>query len=130
MDGHFAKLSVILDALWDVRTKWYFFGLALGIDETSLDAINGKDDDACFRMMISKWLKLCDPQPSWEILVRALCSPSVGRKDLATAVAVKYCVSMDVVALGMTQGELCLRVRSYHRHLGEKTYHGLTQLWG
>ena len=90
---------MILDALWDARTKWYVFGLALGVDETTLDAINGKDDDTCFRMMISKWLKMAYPRPSWEVLVKALCSPSVGRRDIAEEIAEKYGVSLVGVAM-------------------------------
>jgi hypothetical protein len=81
-------LSKVQRAAWDARTKWYNIGLELEIDPETLDVIEGnnKDIDKQFRAMLTTWLKMVDPRPTWEALAEALRSPTVGYKHLA-----EYC---------------------------------------
>ena len=48
---------------------------------------NPTDVKACFREMLSEWLKMIDPLPSWEGLLEALKKPCVGHKNLAMKLA-------------------------------------------
>ena len=54
--------------------------------KNDLDAIkttNGNDADACFREMLSLWLKQTKPLPTWSKMIRALKRPAVGFQRLA-----------------------------------------------
>lgn len=42
--------------------------------------------EVCFREMLSAWLKMIDPLPSWEGLLAALVTPPVGCEDVAEQV--------------------------------------------
>ena len=70
---------------WEARAKWYNVGLELGIDPGTLDVIEGnnKDINNCFRVMLTTWLKMVQPKPTWTALAEALQSPTVGYGDLA-----------------------------------------------
>ena len=70
---------------WEARAKWYNIGLELGIDPGTLDVIEGnnKDINNCFRVMLTSWLKMVQPIPTWTALAEALRSPTVGYGDLA-----------------------------------------------
>ena len=78
-------LSRVQEAVWDARAKWYNIGLKLGINPGTLDTIKGNNDniDDRFRAMLSTWLKMVDPRPTWEALAEALRSPTVGCEELA-----------------------------------------------
>ena len=85
-------LSEVQDELWDARIKWYNIGLRLGILAPDLDVIenDGGDTEARFRSMLRKWLregKNC----TWEALIKALSSPSVGLEMLAKHIQQKRC---------------------------------------
>ena len=69
--------------------KWYDLGLELGVEDVTLDIIksNCHDDvETCFRKMLSEWLKMIDPQPSWERLIAALKKPYIGHEKLADTI--------------------------------------------
>ena len=69
--------------------QWYDLGLELGVEETTLDVIKNDNDnktEICFRAMLSVWLKMIDPCPSWEGLVAALKQPYIGHEELADKV--------------------------------------------
>ena len=73
----------------DAKTKWFDLGFQLHIKEVDLDVIkmeNDGDVQACFRKMLSTWLKMIDPPPSWEGLLTALEHHSVKRGDLAVRI--------------------------------------------
>ena len=77
-------LRIVQRAAWDARAKWYNIGLELEIDSGTLDVIEGnsKDIDSCFRAMLTTWLKMVDPKPTWEALAEALQSSTVGYEHL------------------------------------------------
>ena len=70
-------------------TKWYDLGLELGVEKVTLDIIrtNYHDEtETCFREMLSEWLNMIDPRPSWEALIAALKQPYIGHEELAKKV--------------------------------------------
>ena len=74
-------------AIFDARTKWYDIGLELKIGAASLDAIqedNPRNVQNCLRDMLKKWLRRCQPKPTWGALVEALESPLVDEGLLAS----------------------------------------------
>ena len=79
------NLRQVQRATWEGRTKWYNIGLELDIDPETLDTIKGNNDniDDRFRAMLTTWLKMVDPRPTWEALTEALRSPTVGYEHLA-----------------------------------------------
>ena len=59
------------------------------MNQTALRIIGHDNHDVvkrCFTDMLTEWLKMIDPKPSWEGLIAALKQPSVGHKDVAKAV--------------------------------------------
>ena len=85
-----ANLSKVRNVIWDAKTEWYDLGLELNLSESTLQTIkkeNPTDVKACFREMLSEWLKMIDPLPSWEGLLEALKKPCVGHKNLAMKIA-------------------------------------------
>ena len=79
------NLRMVQRAAWDARAKWYNIGLELDIDPGTLDTIKRDNDnsDDRFRAMLTTWLKMVDPKPTWEALAEALRSPTVGYEHLA-----------------------------------------------
>ena len=86
------QLSDVQDELWDARIKWYNIGLRLGILAPDLDVIenDGGDTDSWFRSMLRKWLRT-GTHCTWEALIEALRSRSVGETKLAKRLQLKWC---------------------------------------
>lgn len=79
--------------MWDARIKWFELGVQLDIGVVELQVI--KQDhpegvESCFREMLLTWLKMINPQPSWEIMVTALEHDSVKHGDLAESIRMKF----------------------------------------
>lgn len=85
------SLPKVLKLIWKARDKWFNLGLVLGVDEIALKMLKHRysDEEACFREMLSTWLKMIDPLPSWEGLLAALREPPVGHALLAEHVRIK-----------------------------------------
>ena len=85
------SLPKLQTLIWKARGKWFNLGLELGIDEVTLKMLktNHDDEETRFREMLSEWLRMIDPYPSWEGLLEALSQPPVGYKDLAEEVRKK-----------------------------------------
>lgn len=69
-------------------TKWYSLGLELGLSVMTLDIIkqnNTRVEDR-FTKMLSTWLKMTDPPPTWEGLTTALRRPFVEYPNIAERV--------------------------------------------
>lgn len=81
------NLSEVLHLVLDVASKWYELGLQLGVKESNLKNIEhdygGSGVQTCLREMLSVWLKMIDPRPSWERLVSSICHQTVGNPALA-----------------------------------------------
>ena len=86
-------LHQVKEAAWEVRAKWYDFGLALGVPCDTLDAVkksNQGDCDDCFRESLKEWLKGAEPPPTWSALCNALKSPSLGYGELANELSKRH----------------------------------------
>ena len=85
-------LREVIEAVWDVRSKWHIFGISLGIDPYTLDAISTRhrgDPDKCLSDMIQQWLD-SESKATWEALIDALEAKSVGFVWLAQSLREKY----------------------------------------
>ena len=83
------NLPKVRDLIHKARSKWYDLGLELGVEEETLKTIrkdNNYETEACFRDMLSAWLKMVDPCPSWEGLIAALKKSCIGHEELADKV--------------------------------------------
>ena len=86
-------LKTVRAALWDARCKWYDIGVELDLDTATLDSINTthcKQVEDCFREVLSKWLEVATPCPSWKALVKALRSPAVDFPQVASKIESKH----------------------------------------
>ena len=86
-------LPNVFEELHDVRAKWYDFGLQIKTRSSDLDAIkqkNREDPQDCFRELLSNWLRQADPKPTWEVVISALRSRTVGFEQLAESMAKKF----------------------------------------
>ena len=72
-------LSSIMQDLRVIESKWYTFGLQLGVPINNLRAMTKNDEhpDHCLLEVIHLWLCVC-AKPTWRDLVDALKSPAVG----------------------------------------------------
>jgi hypothetical protein len=77
------RLRSVKNRIWEARSKWKDIGIELKLEITDLDAINGSDTGACFKEMLSIWLKQTKPRPTWSRMIKALKSRSVGFQQLA-----------------------------------------------
>ena len=86
-------MGTVLNEIHDARTKWYYIGIELKLDVSTLKAIESKYSDCkdCLREVITKWLKAVQPKPTWRSLVDALRRPVVDESKLAAVIEGKYC---------------------------------------
>jgi hypothetical protein len=101
VDLVFDNLPKVLDLLLDVSSKWYELGLQLGVKEGDLRIIEHNCSHrgalTCLREMLSVWLKMIDPPPSWERLLSSADHSTVGYPTLAGEIKQKVnIVSEDV----------------------------------
>ena len=81
-------LKTLLNALHPVRSSWYNIGLQLDIKFTELDNFKKMSDPML--EMLKHWLKTAvNPRPTWEAVVKALKSPLVNEKKLASELEYK-----------------------------------------
>ena len=86
------NLKKVCDLLYDARSRWFDLGFQLDIKYTMLEVIkkDHSDVNSCFREMLSTWLKMIDPPPSWECLMTALEHDSVKCGDLAESIRRRF----------------------------------------
>lgn len=80
------SLAEIFGKIYEVRTKWNNFGLALGMDYNDLAAVKIECRDIldeCLKELLARWLKKSRPRPTWKALIEALKSKTVGFEELA-----------------------------------------------
>ena len=83
------NLPKVRNLLWDASPDWFDLGLELRVSLTTLKVIeqdNREVTKRCFTDMLSEWLKMINPLPSWEGLIAALNQPSIGHAKLAAKV--------------------------------------------
>ena len=86
-------LKKVLDSLWEARTEWFYIGIQLDMRTSDLKVIKKDHDEAglCFTEMLTDWLKRMHPPPTWEALVDALKSQTVGYEQLADTIQKTHC---------------------------------------
>ena len=83
------NLVKVRDLTQEASVQWFDLGLELGLKVTTLDIIeanHSQDVRVCFRKMLSEWLKMVNPPPTWEALIAALKKDSVGLPNVAKKV--------------------------------------------
>lgn len=88
-----------------VTTSWYNLGLELGLKVPILDLIDTKyrgNPSKCFRRVLKEWLRGIDPLPTWELVVIALNSPTVGEHQLAEEIEIQH-LSLTPTQLSSSQ---------------------------
>lgn len=78
------SLPLLHHELFDIRGKWYDFGVQLGIDDGTLQTIRhdfSADSGAALREVLTYWLKRSSP--TWKALLKALRSRPVGAPSIA-----------------------------------------------
>jgi len=79
-------LADVQRKVYAARTEWYDLGLELGQRSSDLDSIAlkySRDPAPCFRQILKVWLNGVDPSPTWQAMVNALNSSTVGHCQLA-----------------------------------------------
>ena len=89
-------LRMLMEELSNISVKWNDIGLQLGVSIGTLNAIK-KDCNStsdCLRETLTTWLKTC-PSPTWNNMVDALRSKTVGEMNLAADLEQKYHLRQD-----------------------------------
>ena len=84
-------LAKIIEDVHDAADKWHSIGIQLGLHESDLKSIESdypRQNDR-LREMICKWLQ--NKAATWEKMVIALKSRTVGEAYLAEQLEAKYC---------------------------------------
>ena len=95
-------LNRVYTATYDARNKWRNILLSLGVENATIKSIGEKwrdNPDDCYREGLFEWLE--GGGRSWEDLMAALSSPTVGHKDIAMDIERKY---MKHTILSITPG--------------------------
>ena len=89
------NVEKVCNLVQDASSKWYALGIQLHIKAAELKVIEMKCTDAgsCLREMISSWLTMVDPPPSWVGLITALERDSVECGDLAAHIRQRFGIS-------------------------------------
>ena len=114
------QLGEVVRLLWSARLNWHNLGLELGIHETELQVIkanNPNDVEACFREMLSYWLKMTKPAPSYQALVEACSRPFVKCHELASEIAKKHDITLPGMWGRAQCNEACMYSNLIWRHL-------------
>ena len=88
-------LKTLMNELFEVRDKWYHLGVQLSMRTSDLKAIRTQyhnDPDDCLLEMLSQWLSITTPPPTWQIVVDVLCSTAISRPLVAQAISKKHCM--------------------------------------
>ena len=90
-------LPVVMEELNEIRVKWYDIGLQLRMSVGTLDAIKEQyhDPSHCLRETLKTWLKTSPSPPTWNNIIDALRSCTVGEVRLAADLKQKYCSTQD-----------------------------------
>ena len=93
-----SDIKLLVNELCAVRDKWFELGVQLNLLPSDLNVIQmecNNKPSRCLLGMLSLWLKVTSPPPTWQNVVDALCSPAVSRPVVAKAIIKEYC-SQDI----------------------------------
>ena len=88
VEDHLLSVSQKLST---VCQSWYYIGLVLGVRADKLDCIKLEHHEprSCMVAMVTTWLQGVDPRPTWDALIQALHSCTVGEDQLAKRLALE-----------------------------------------
>lgn len=87
-------LPLVLNELFSARPKWYFIGLQLGLEISTLDSIRTEfqeNVDKCFCQILIVWLQSSSKDKTWSRLVDVLNQQCVECGNLASKIEEKFC---------------------------------------
>ena len=93
-------LCEIQSELHEVRDKWYHLGVQLKVPVSDLSAIRiqyRNDPEDCLLDMLTRWLSITIPSPTWQTVIDALCSAPIKRLLVAEQIRKKYCIESTEV---------------------------------
>ena len=93
-------LCEIQSELHEVRDKWYHLGVQLKVPVSDLNAIRiqyRNDPEDCLLDMLTRWLSITIPSPTWQTVIDALCSAPIKRLLVAEQIRKKYCIESTEV---------------------------------
>ena len=93
-------LCEIQSELHEVRDKWYHLGVQLKVPVSDLNAIRiqyRNDPEDCLLHMLTRWLSITIPSPTWQTVIDALCSAPIKRLLVAEQIRKKYCIESTEV---------------------------------
>ena len=92
-------LKIVLNSLWEVRSKWLNLGIQLDMKIQDLETIakeKNSDPGDCFIDCITRWLRQGNPPPTWMALIKALRNCTIGFEELAERLERQYLQSSSV----------------------------------
>ena len=98
MAGTALTLKTVINALHSVSHKWFNIGLQLDVPALQLNIIEADTTSIKKQLqaMLDYWMNnATDPLPSWEVLVNALKTPTVGENRLVRVLEERYCSPED-----------------------------------
>ena len=102
-------LGIVLEELYTTRSKWYYIGLTLKIDEGTLRSIKRHGDEADHLCELLKLRLRNLPFLSWNLLISTLRSSTVGENQLAGELAAKYCPEEKDTIQGEVSSTIIMR---------------------
>ena len=113
----------MFEALVPICHKWKFIGIALRLDTTFLGRVGSlypSQPEEALLKVVEEWLLSSAAPPSWEQLLKALCSRTVGENRLAGEIEETCCQQpqrASEAGLQMQHGVLTHIVLLYSLHL-------------
>ena len=72
-DSLLVNLDILLVQLRDkITSRWYEFGLVVGVPKEVMDSYSGYPADQCVVEMLDYWLRHCPREPTWKDVAHAL----------------------------------------------------------
>ena len=94
INGSELQLNELMDEVAaQIPTKWYFFGMEIGIRKETLDVIeqnHPKDQLRCFLEVFSVWKnQVTEKIYSWSSVLKILRAPSINKCKIADELELK-----------------------------------------
>ena len=88
-----SNLKALSNELNEVRDMWFSLGVQLEVPLGDLRAIRTQFSNPadCLIEMLSYWLTMTAPPPTWQRVVDALNSPSIAKPNIADKIRGTYC---------------------------------------
>ena len=87
-------LKILVNELSAVKDKWFDLGVQLNMTPPDLNSIQiqyHNNPSRCLSEMLSQWLSITTPPPTWQTVVDALYCPAISRPLVAQDISKKYC---------------------------------------